>query len=282
MGVYHLPARDETWRAMSPGMPVPADVLAVTTVGGRVVAGTPRGEFVAWADTTWKVIRSFGDAARTARASAVRVIWLERGGLLVGSGDGLWESDEAGSWTRVWNGKDVNTLADLSSGKLLVGTMGSGLFLREDATRFAAVASYPGAKTIAGLAETTIPAPGVLVAAEGDGVHFTRDGKHFERLDLGVPNPLPTAIFADDDGIAVALDGVGLAFRTAATPRWTTIRCSLRITAVARCDGRLVFGTDGLGVMVVEGGRAKPLGKGLLNFPEAVIRDALAPAAGPR
>jgi hypothetical protein len=278
MGVYRL-LNDGQWEAIDKGLPDPPDVLVLAWDSG-LLAGTLRGKLVQWDRKPWRTVHDFTEGGGSGRAAAVRAILPDHARWWIGTGSGVWLSNDRGAtFERIWNGRDVSALARVASGALLVGTMGSGLAMTLPAPlqhRFVPVTTYPGAKTIAGLAETTIPAPGVLVAAEGDGVYFTPDGVRFERVDLGVPNPSPTAVFADRERIAVALDGVGLLVKPRGSPRRTTIPFRSRITAITNYRDRLVFGTDGLGVLVVDGPHARPLGKGLLNFPDAVVRDALA------
>ena len=189
----------------------------------------------------------------------------------------MWVSRDAGaSWSHAWEGKDASALARAPDGSLVFGTLGSGVgSCDRDGGRCSLLAAFPGGRTIVGLAAVAAPEPAVLIASSGD-VYRMTDGTRFSKIDLGIEAPFPVAVYADAGLVAVSLEGIGLRFQERARPgAWKRVAFPKRITAIARHGGRILFGTDGLGVFVVRGSGAQAANAGLLNFPDAVVEEVL-------
>ena len=251
------------------------DVLAVAKSQGTWLAGTFRGKLYALESKVWKLRHDFGGGER----SAVRALRVRNGLLLAAAGGTLALSQDKGrTFENLWQGAPINDVIFLNgaSARVLFGTLGHGIGACTDlAGACRILPEFRGGKMIAALALNPAPGARALIAAEGDGLYATADGRSFERIEPAGAGAHLRAVYADEQSIAVSVEGQGLWWKMRDRSDWEQIRFPVAITTIARHRGRLFVGTEGAGVFVQSGDRLEGANEGLLNFPDQVVREAL-------
>jgi hypothetical protein len=269
------------WREFNAGLTGYRDVMTITGDGRALFAGTFHGEVFAWAGDKWTLRHDFGDGP----PAVVRVLLPWRGGLLAGVGSGVYFSRDGGhTWTQLWAGQDVSCLAPspFRDQSFFFGTLGHGLgACGPDGRDCAILASYSAGKTIDALAPDA--ASHVLyVAAEGDGVWTTTDGRSFSsiRLHPTSAETYPIALYLRGKTLVISLDGAGVLFKDLTSNRWPIkLPFPIAITAVTEHRGRLFYGTDGVGVFGETEHGFAPVDTGLLNYPSSIVEETLRAAS---
>lgn len=268
-GVYRLSASD-VWQPFKEGLTGYRDIMTIAGRDDELYLGTFQGELWASDGRKWRLLTDFGEG----EAAIIRAIYPQDGRLLVAAGDGIyeWAAGMAAPAIR-YRGKQVTAVARLGGGTdWLIAELGNGLSrCSKDFLACEKVAIYPGGKIIAGLAAFH---DAVYIAAEGDGVYRTRDGRDFFSLPLEAD--IPNVLFADASSLAIAFEDDGLLIAAdEAIESWRNVKFPRAITALAAFRGAVYFGTDGVGVFRVTPDGYEAVNQGLLAMDEKTVEEIL-------
>jgi len=231
-----------------PAMPV----TTMTTYGGRLWVGTDGGGLWVWDEASgFAPARGWPGAGTT----AVRALWSDAAGLVVGNGATVELSTGDGTWTNVGNvglGLDrVEGVLRDRQGTLWIRTPAHLWLLAPGATHATDLhAGLPTGYDATGApsAMTIGPRGDVLIATD-DGITF-RDGDHWRTLDHSVGLPTATArlVFVDREGTIwvgaaglIQIRGRGL---TEHYNRASGLPGEIVWTYVRDREGRLLAGTN--------------------------------------
>jgi hypothetical protein len=269
MGVFQSDD-GSAWMPRNDGMTGYKDVLSIADSDGTLYAGTFQGEIFSSREGAWLLVHRFGDGER-----AVQQLIAADAGLLAATAKGLYLARDGGDFIELFGGRAVNAVSsgDYEDAAILFGVMGGGIgACNRNFNRCYLIERSPCGPMIAGIANAKGSS---FIASESDGLFVTRDAGRFERVSLS-GNKYLRAVYADDSGVIVSSDGEGLLISDEALPsNWRKVSFAKSITAITRFNGRIYFGTDGLGIFTVEGEGYKPVNEGLLNFPNEIVDQAL-------
>ncbi len=277
-GVFRT-ADGTSWQEFNPGLQGYRDVMALAGDGRTVWAGTFQGEVFALQQEQWVLVHDFGDGP----GAVVRALLPLGNALLAGTGAGVQVSADGGhSWTGLSPLRDVSCFIPSPFGgpeDFYFGTLGHGLgFCSADRTHPCyPVKQYEAGRTVNALVADRAGRR-LYLAAEGDGVWVSSDGVVFESIPLH-PTPVetyPIALALREATLVISLDGTGVLFKnTRTSDPLIKLSFPIAITAMTVHQGKLYYGTDGIGVFVETARGFAPANQGLLNYPANIVEEIL-------